>query len=158
MTYLVDDASHGMSVMIAERNDGLWIPLMKIAGDLPQPMVLRDGAMIAIGKDLGGNIPSVRTRAWVWNRRGPLLLNAYAAIAEATAKLGTGYSCYGTGLDWESLYTRTLCSHGEVRNKASYHYQLDVWFDLKDAQLLPKRVELWDIAQEGPRDEPKYWP
>lgn len=167
VNYMIDGSlygENGVSVMIAERNDGLWIPLMKIAGDLPQPVVFRNGGVIAISRDFGGNVPMIATWAWVWNGKGPLLMNANDAIPQAAAKLGTGYGCFEVGIDWESLFTSTSCFHetaankGTVGNKPSFHYQLQVWFELKGAQLVPMRVELEDFAQEGPREEPKHWP
>jgi hypothetical protein len=155
--YLIDAAPSGSSVILAERADGLWVPLMKIAGDLPRPALVRDG-VIAMSKNFGGNVPDIRTWAWVWNGAGPLLLDPYTAVAEATEKLGTGYGCYRTEIEWATLHNLTWWLHGEYRSRGSFHYQLDVWFDLKGAQLVPKRLELVDVAQEGPREEPKHWP
>jgi hypothetical protein len=152
------DGTRSMSIILAERADGLWIPLMKIVGDLPQPAQVRDG-VIAISRNFGGNMPMYRTWAWVWNGQGPILLDPYAAVADATEKLGKGYGCYAMEFEWETLHTRTYCAHEGYQHKADFHYLLDVWFDLKDAQLLvPKRLELEDVGQVGPRDEPKHWP
>lgn len=160
--YLIDDATDGVSVILALRGDGLWIPLMKIAGGLPAPTVLHDG-IIGMSRNFGGNVPMFRTWAWVWNGQGPILLDPYTAVDDATQKIGGGYGCYAMEIEWDTLHTRTYCARGEDLQKGnfqrgSFHYQLDVLFDLKDAQLVTKQVDLVDFAQEGPREEPKHWP
>jgi hypothetical protein len=154
--YLIDDALNGPHVILAERKDGLWIPLMKIAGDLPEPVVLRDGAIIGMSRDFGGNIPMVRTWAWISSAAGPIALDVDGAANEAVQKVAAGWDCYNTGIEWNTLHTQTACWQGEWRNKPSVRHKMDAWFDLKDGKLAPKQVDLSPIDLPGA--EAKHWP
>ena len=151
--YLIDDRG-GEAVMLAERKDGLWIPLMKgVPGEIA---VVRNGAIIAISRDFGGNIPMVRTWAWTSSAAGPILLNVDDAANEAVQKVAAGYSCYNTEIEWSALHIHTWCWQGEWLNKPSVRHVMDAWFDLEDGRLVPKRVDLSPIDLPG--EESKHWP
>jgi hypothetical protein len=152
--YLIEDAPGGAGVMLAERKDGLWIPLMK--GVPGETAVVRNGTIIAISRDFGGNVPMVRTWAWTATDAGPMLINADEAPTNAIAKVGPGaWGCYGTEMEWDTLHNHTWCWLGEWINKGSGHYELNTWFELQGATLVPTRVVLKDL---NPGGETKVWP
>jgi len=156
MKYLVDDATDGVKVILAQRNDGLWMPQLKIAGDLSEPTIAHNGAIIAISRNFGGNVPMVRTWAWAATAAGPRFVDADRAPTEAIAKVSAGpWACYTTEMEWDALHNRTWCWLGEWPNKAGVHYQLDTWFELRSASLVPARVVLLNM---NPGGETKVWP
>jgi hypothetical protein len=86
-----------------------------------------------------------------------MLTNADEAPTEAIVKVSPGtWRCYGTEMEWNALHNRTWCWLGEWPSKPRVHYQLDTWFELRGATLVPTRVVLADtqaghIWSPGPR-------
>jgi hypothetical protein len=154
--YVVDDVPTANSVIIAERNDGRWIPLMKAAGDFPQPSIFRGGAVLATSMDFGGNIPQVAAWAWVWNGQAPMMIEVFNAIGDAVQKVAPGWGCYSTDMDWQMLHILTWCWQGEWRDKPSVRHEMNAWFKLENGKLLPERVVLSPIDLPG--EQTKYWP
>jgi hypothetical protein len=91
----------------------------------------------------------VQTWAWTETVAGPILLDIEQARNDAIQKVAPGHGSYSTFIDWDTLYTRTYAWPGKV----GVHETVDIWFDFKDAKLIPKRVELSE-----PDHETKHWP
>jgi hypothetical protein len=153
--YIVDDGAIPGVVLLAERDDGLFAPLLKWTGGAPEPTLYRIGGsfVVVITRDFGGNIPMVRTWAWTGTAAGPILLDVEQAQAEALQKVAPGHNSYSTGIDWDTLHIGTWSWAGEWPRKPGVHESVDIWFDFKDAKLIPKRVELSE-----PGHETKHWP
>src|SRR5438552_3726889 len=64
--YVVGDVNMCAHVLLAERKDGLFAPLLKWCGDLPDPVLYQVGesSVLVTSRDFGGNIPMVSTWAW----------------------------------------------------------------------------------------------
>ncbi len=153
--YFLNDAPICAKVLLAERKDGLFAPLLKWCGDLPEPVLYRVGgsSVLVIARDFGGNIPMVQTWAWTDTVAGPILLDIEQARNDAVQKIAPGHGSYSTFIDWDTLHTRTYAWPGEWPGKVGVHETVDIWFELKDAKLIPKRVELLE-----PDHETKHWP
>lgn len=89
----LDGESVFADLLLAESNTGIFFPLMKWAGQMPDANFY-DAAgtrVLVVLKDFGGNIPMVQTWAWMWGPRGPIRLNVDAALQAAFHKLGPDY-------------------------------------------------------------------
>src|SRR5262245_28096782 len=66
--YLTGESSFA-ALVLAEISTGVFAPLMKWSGQMPDPIVLTVGGtdVLHMRKDWGGNIPMVQTWTWIWN-------------------------------------------------------------------------------------------
>jgi len=144
-------------LLLAENAGGLYVPLMKWSGDMPEPSIhkLDGGEVLEIAKDFGGNIPMVETWAWVWTEAGPIRLDIAAAVLDATTKIAPGYSRYGTSMNWKRVHNRTWVWKGKYPGKVGVSDQVDAWFTLRGDRLIVKRVELRELFSEEPT---RTWP
>ncbi len=142
--YFLNDVEIPGALLLAERRDGLFAPLLKWSGDLPEPALYRFGgsSILVMTRNFGGNIPMFRTWAWTGTVSGPILLDIEQAQNDGVQKVAPGHASYNTGMDWDTLHIRTYAWPGEWPGKVGVHETVDIWFDLKDAKLIPKRVEL----------------
>ena len=95
----------------------------------------------------------VSTWAWTATPTGPILLDLEEARADALQKVAPGHNSYSTAMDWDKLHIHTYAWTGERPPKPVVHKTVDIWFDFKDAKLIPKRVELSE-----PGHDTKHWP
>jgi hypothetical protein len=155
VSYFLNDVEMCAKVLSAERKHGLFAPLLKWCGDLPEPVLYRFGgsSVLVIARDFGGNIPMVQTWAWTETVAGPILLDIEQARNDAIQKVAPGHGSYSTFIDWDTLHTRTYAWTGEWPGKGGVHETVDIWFDFKDAKLIPNRVELSESDHET-----KHWP
>jgi hypothetical protein len=77
------------------------------------------------------------------------------AFRDAIHKVSPVHSCYSMPFDWDTLHLHTFCWPGEWINKTSVKESMDAWFDFAGDKLVPKRVELRNIAEP---DKFKLWP
>lgn len=155
--YLVNDMPAGAYLILAERKDGLFAPLLKWNGTLPEIKTFRPGpaGILGFSRDFGGNIPMVRTWAWTSTDAGPLLMDLDQSLRDAIQKVSAVHNCYNTEVEWETLHLRSWCWSGEWPGKVSVKGVIDVWFDFKDAKLVPGRVELRNTENAA---DIKRWP
>ena len=144
-------------LLLAEKNSGVFAPLMKWSGNMPEPKVYKvEGSdVLEISQDFGGNIPMVQTWAWAWTERGPVRLDLAAAVNDAITKIAPGYAGYDTGIDWKTMHSRTWVWKGKYPGKVGVSDQLDTWFTLRRDKLTVKRVELREKFSEKPT---RFWP
>lgn len=143
------------SVLLAESRSGRFAPLMQWSGDMPAPQVHRigSGGVLVIEKNFGGNIPIVRTWAWVWSPTGPIRLDVAGAIRDGIYKVAPGHTGYDTGLDWGTLHCVTWTwAEGKYPGKVGVDERAEIWLQLENTHLSVKRA-IW--KNEG--DE-KHWP
>jgi hypothetical protein len=155
--YLVNDSSVGAYLILAERRDGLFAPLLKWNGPLPEIKVYRPGptGVLAFSRNFGGNIPMVRTWAWTFTAAAPLQLDLEQALGSAVQKVSSTHRCYDTEFEWETLHLLSWCWSGEWPGKPGVKDQINIWFDFKDGKLVPKQVELRNIENANGT---KRWP
>ena len=144
-------------LLVAERKDGLFVPLLKWAGPLPEIKPLRPGkdGVLGFSRDFGGNIPMVETWAWTASTDGPVRLDVAQALRDAIQKVSPIHNCYSTEWDWNNLQVRTWCWPGEWMNKPSVKYQMNASFDFSNGKLVPRRVELQHLEEAS---DIKRWP
>jgi hypothetical protein len=144
-------------LLLAEKRNGVFAPLMKWSGNMPEPRIHKvEGTdVLEIWRDFGGNVPMVQSWAWVWTERGPVRLNLAAAVIDAITKIGPGYAGYDTGMDWKTIHCRTWVWKGKYPGKVGVSDQLDAWFTLQRDRLIVKRVELRENFSEKPT---RLWP
>jgi hypothetical protein len=85
MEYFVNGRPIGASLILAGREDGLFVPLMKWNGELPEIKVYRPGksGIIGFSRDFGGNVPMVKTWAWTSTNSGPQRMDLEQALSDA---------------------------------------------------------------------------
>lgn len=139
-------------LLLAEKSRGVFAPLMKWSGNMPEPRIHKvEGTdVLEIWRDFGGNVPMVQTWAWVWAERGPVRLNLAAAVKVAIAKIAPGYAGYDTGIDWKTIHCQTWVWKGTYPGKVGVSDQMDAWFTLQRAKLIVKRVELRESFSDKP--------
>jgi hypothetical protein len=132
-------------IVLAERNRGIFSPLMKWAGAMPKPTLLKVGSesILVMAKDFGGNVPMVETWAWVWGPSGPVRLDVEGAIQSAIEKVAPGHGGYSSGIDWRTkpLHAVTWTWAGDYPGKVGVGETVNMWFELKRGRLMPTRVE-----------------
>jgi len=155
--YFVNGQSIGAYVILAERQDGLFAPLMKWSGTLPEIEVYRPGpaGVLGFSRDFGGNVPMVSTWAWTATNSGPRRLDMDQVLSAAIHKVSPVHSCYSTDFDWSNLHVLTWCWPGEYINKPSVKDEMNAWFEFQNGELVPKRVELRNIEELAPV---RRWP
>ena len=88
-----------VDLVLAEKKPGVWSLLMKWHGEMPVPVISREGArqVLVLHKDFAGNVPTVSTWAWMWGPAGPIRLDVEGAVQEAIQKVAPGHTGYDTG-------------------------------------------------------------
>jgi hypothetical protein len=144
-------------LVLAEKSRGVYAPLMKWSGDMPEPEIhnVARTDVLEISRNFGGNIPMFQTWAWIWAERGPVCLDVAAAVKNAMSKIGTGYAGYDTRLDWDTLHYQTWVWKGEWPGKVGVSDRLDAWFALRGDRLIVQRVELREDFSKTPT---RRWP
>ena len=127
-------------LVLAESSPGIFLPLMKWAGDMPQAEIFETGVLV-LQKDFGGNVPMVSTWAWVWTPNGPVRLDVSGAIQAAVQKAMPGWRGLETGLDWRTLEGRTFVWTGDQPGKLGMSGSVHAWFRLSGTSLAVDRVE-----------------
>jgi hypothetical protein len=86
-------------LILAEGSPGIFSPLMKWSGRMPDPAVYEaDGTQVLdLQRDDGGNVPMVREWTRLWGTNGPVRLEAQDVIPEAIGLVAPGYNGYDTG-------------------------------------------------------------
>jgi hypothetical protein len=146
-------------VIVIERSPGIFAPLLKWSGELPESAVVRAGVtdVLVIAKDFGGNVPMVRTWAWVWTEQGPMRLEVEKTIQEAIEKVAPGHAGYSTGIDWSNLHVQTYSwGPGGYPGKIGVTETVNAWFELQANRLAVKRVE-WKNSLDA-KAPIKHWP
>jgi hypothetical protein len=155
--YFVNDMPVGAYLLLAERKDGLFAPLLKWNGELPEIEAYRPGraGVLGFSRNFGGNIPMFRTWAWTSSDAGPVQLDFEQTLRDAIQKISPAHSCYDTKFEWDTLHIQSYCWTGEWPGKPGVKDVIDMWFDFKDGKLVPQKVELrsGEIAPEI-----KRWP
>jgi len=139
-------------VLLAEGSRGIFSPLMKWAGHMPEATFYEAGGtrILVLEKDWGGNIPMVQTWAWIWGPGGPTRLDLSDVFHQAIEKVAPGYSGYDTGLDWNTLHGQTWVWKGDYPGKVGVGYIVEAWFQLSDNGLIVKRAEFRDAFGNAP--------
>jgi hypothetical protein len=155
--YFVNGQPMAASLILAERKDGLFVPLMKWNGELPEIQVYRPGesGIIGFSRDFGGNIPMVKTWAWTSSTGGPQRMDLQQALNDAIQKVSSIHGCYNMAFEWDTLHLDTWCWPGEWKGKPNATDRMNAWFDLIGEKLVPIRVELRNVDEP---DKIKIWP
>jgi hypothetical protein len=129
-------------LLLAESSKGIFSPLMKWSGRMPEPMLntVSDGTIIVLERNFGSNVPMMRTWAWMWAQEAPFRIDVDAAIDDAIAKLGEGYQGYNSGINWDTLSFRTAVWQGGYPGKTGVGEEAEVWFALHNGALVVTRA------------------
>lgn len=140
--YSADGSVFG-SLLLAAAGPNTFRPVLKWSGVMPEAAVYSSNGIqvVVIAKDFGGNVPMVRTWAWMWGPLGPLRLDVRAAMQEAIRKEAPGYSGYDTEFDWVNLHGQTWIWKGEWPGKVGVFDAFEAWFDLGNRGLTVKRAK-----------------
>lgn len=131
-------------LLLAESSRGIFSPLMKWSGRMPEPTLhtVSGGTIIVLERNLGGNVPMHNTWAWMWAQEAPFRIDVDSAIDDAIATLGEGYRGYDSGMNWDTLSFRTGVWQGSYPGKTGVSEQAEVWFALRDGALVVTRAQL----------------
>jgi hypothetical protein len=142
-------------VLLAERTDGLYAPLLKSDSSLPQPDLHHYGqaSVLVFSLDYSGNVPTFLTLAWTDSKGGPIRLDIQKSRNDAIGLIAPGHSSYDSAVDWETLHVVTWSWPGEWPGKASVRETAEIWFEIKDSKLVPKKVQLSEVDHET-----RHWP
>jgi hypothetical protein len=130
-------------LVLIERENGMFSPVMKWSGDMPKPSMFQRGGtkILVLEKDFGGNMPMVSTWAWVWHRNGPVRLDLASAWKRAGGRIGPQHQVWAMGLKWNNLCATTFAWQGPYRGKAWTDTRTyEVCFVINGTSLQVKRV------------------
>ena len=144
-------------LILAEGNRGIFAPLMKWLGPMPEAAVYEaDGTQVLVVQtDDGGKIPMIRTRAWIWGSQGPVNVEV-DGCTQAIPLVAPGYDGYDTGLDWPNLNCQTWVWKGAYPGKIGVSATVRAWFKLRDGGLVITRAEFVD--ESGDESKMVRWP
>lgn len=147
-------------VLLGERTDGLYAPLLKSDSGLPKPALHHYGqsSVLVFTLDYSGNVPTFLTLAWTDSKVGPIRLDIEKSRNDAIGLVAPGHTSYDSAVDWDALHILTWSWPGEWPGKASVRETAEIWFEIKDSKLVPKKVELTEEDHETGRSLAKRWP
>ena len=152
------------TLILAERTPGSYVPLLVLAGSVrdartPDNAIrIRQAGAVSVlvfMQDFGGNVPMVKTWAWVWSSPGPVLVRVEDAVHEAIEKIAPGYVGYDMPLDWEHLRgDAPIWKEGKYVRKIDVHESVSIQFRLDGSRLIPVRIDYEDVVSKVER----HWP
>jgi hypothetical protein len=126
-----------LDIVLAESGRSRFVPLMRWSGEMPPATVHKVGKVLVlvVSKDFGGNVPMVRTWAWIGGPHGPIRLSVDSAIEAAIHELGSHYGGYNSGLDWDTLHCRTGVWEDQYPGKVGVGEEMEAWFAIEHGAL-----------------------